>query len=257
MLFEIFKKLDATKNSILHELSALMTDEMLWVIAEADYGYKKEECFSYLKGIVSTKKIPPKIEFVLGECLQLTHYSEPKNREEHIIRAFSATLLLILENTSNIQSMCDEDFTLASLIDSVTILKIAHYSAQELIVWRMISDNNEEKEFCTQNDDKHGDEDIYVNGFFAYALLLLMVFNKEDQEYIESYLTAIENKKIFQLKTNNFNYFKECRNYNLWKRLSNEMIQWKEHIMSKKVNSKLDIIIDCIVNNKPIIYKNK
>lgn len=81
---EVFKRLTTSKDNILIEFSALMTDEMLWVIAEADYGYKKEECFSYLKDIISTKKTPPNVEFALGECLQLMHYSEPKNREEHI-----------------------------------------------------------------------------------------------------------------------------------------------------------------------------
>ena len=88
MPFEIFKKLKASKNNILQELSALMTDEMLWVIAEADYGYKKEECFGYLKNIVSTKKAPSKVPFILGECLQLTHYSEPKIGKNILLEVF-------------------------------------------------------------------------------------------------------------------------------------------------------------------------
>ncbi len=169
---ELLNKLNSSWRDILSELSKSMTDEMLQFIASADYGYKEDKCFSYLNEIVTTQETPNQIEFILSECLELTRWIEPSNKKEHICRAFSCSLLLILENKSNYTPISDENETLAALIESITILKIAQYSTQDLIVWRILSDYNKERElYLADEEDKYYVDEITLNPFFIYSLL--------------------------------------------------------------------------------------
>ena len=65
-----------------------MTNEMLQFIASADYGYKKDQCFIYLKEIVSTQETPNQTAFILSECLELTRWVKPSTRKRTYLQGF-------------------------------------------------------------------------------------------------------------------------------------------------------------------------
>ena len=99
--FELLKRLGYSYQNLITEFSGLVTDNICWQIAKADYGHSAQECFEYLKQMITTQQMPAKVEFILIECLELTRWITPQTRSEHIARAFSCALLLILQGTSN------------------------------------------------------------------------------------------------------------------------------------------------------------
>lgn len=272
---ELLKSYQYSSQVILAELSGYMTDNMLLRIAEADYGYRANACYGYLKKIVATQQTPTQVDFILTECLELTRWITPKSREEHITRAFSCALLLILENTSTYESISDENETLATLLDSITTLKIAFSAAQELIVWRILSDYEKEKKWHESDQalQKHINE-ITINPFFIYGFLLLLVFNQENEadidrvlewninmekyarnlppfrnEYITPHMPSAVLAKPFLLGTTNFK-----QRHDLWKSLTQQMTSWKAGIASELLHQRLDALIDCILNKKAMPF---
>ncbi|MCP4133688.1 MAG: hypothetical protein GY754_22155 [bacterium] len=252
-----------------------MTDDMLWKIAQADYGYEKEKCFNLLKKIITTREIPARVDFIPGECLELTRWTIAQTEEEHIIRAFSSALLIILEPLSDYDCLDDENASLAVLIESMTILRESCKSTQELIVWKILTDYHETLElYLSDEEDKFYVDEITVNDFFIYALLLLMVHNREAEEDAaiivdwnmdmekynnntppyqaqqrESWPIKIKGDETFLLGTTLF-----TQRHTTWKDLSRKLNLGKEYITSYEVRNKIERIADCIINNKAMRF---
>ena len=142
---DLLHEMPASWRDLLAALSLLMTEEMLQGIAAADYGYEAEKCFAYLKKVVMTQEIPKEVDFIVTECLELTRWIVPNNREEHLCRAFSCCLLLILDQKTNYTPISDENETLVGLIESSTALNLASKLTQNLVVWRLLADYKEEE----------------------------------------------------------------------------------------------------------------
>lgn len=258
--------------NLFHQLSKLITDEMVWYIAKADYGYKKEVCYKQLKKILKTKDFPLKPEFILLECLELTRWIIPKNKNEHIIRGFSSVLLLILADKSEYFSD-GENETLITLLDSTLSLRLEFESVQQFIIWRILSDYEKEKKYYIEEDDIESIDEITIDEFFIYALLLTMVFNvqkekdveivadwilemdkfnknlppyysKEREENLQKYNIVIDSKQ-FILGTTNFK-----QHHYLWKEVSKKVLQDAKYIKQESISIKLDNIIKCILNEE-------
>lgn len=258
--------------NLFHQLSKLITDEMVWYIAKADYGYKKEVCYEQLKKILETKDFPLKPEFILLECLELTRWIIPKNKNEHIIRAFSSVLLLILADKSEYFSD-GENETLIILLDSVLSLRLEFENVQQFVIWRILSDYEKEKKYYIEEDDIESIDEITIDEFFIYALLLTMVFNvqkekdveivadwilemdkynknlppyysKEREGNLQKYNIVIDPKQ-FILGTTNYN-----QNHYLWKEVSKKVLQDTKYIKQESISIKLDNIIKCILNEE-------
>ncbi|MFT3793095.1 hypothetical protein [Flavobacterium sp.] len=269
------ERLDSGFEKILSELSVLMTDEMLRKIAAADYGYGEEGNFKILKGIATSQQLPSMVDFGVTECLELTRWILPANREEHLVCAFSSALLLILQEVSDHETIGDQNAELATLIESLTVLEIATESAQELIIWRIVSDYKKELAlYLADEEDRYCIDEITVNAFFIHALLLLLVYNKADEKDIglvvdwsidmekdaknlapfynpnrESSMTSADREATFLLGTTHFN-----QSHEIWKTVTKQMIDWKKWIISANIHKKLEAIIDCVIHEKPMKF---
>lgn len=249
---DLLHKMPASWQDLLASLSLLMTDEMLQHIAAADYGYEAEKCFIYLKQLVTTQEIPKKVAFIVTECLALTRWSVPKNREEHLCRAFSCCLLLLLVHESNYTPVSDENETLVGLIESSIKVGLAPRFTQNLIVWRLLADYKEEEAWYIADQEEVSE--ITLSPFFIYGLLLLMVFNQEEPTVIERILDWSiamdeEAKKYALLDEKGLNqpfllgttYFKQ--RHEVWKQLSQQMNQWRSYITNQPISNKLEQLI--------------
>jgi len=174
---EILRTLDASEDEILFHFFELLSDEMLMQIASADYGYKAQECFEELKQLLITQKLPNQISFHLIECLELTRWIEPKNEMEHVIRAFSCMLLIILERKLNYGPVGEIKNILFPMIDSLFFLNLT-LPAQKLLVWRILND------IQIEIQDYEMDE-ISIQPFLVYSLFLCMIENREALENLE------------------------------------------------------------------------
>ncbi len=248
---ELLEKLNPSIQ-IFQILSDQMSDSMLRIIAKADYGNQEKACFKLLKEIVITQKMPSKVEFILGECLELTRWSIPKDKEEHIIRAFSTTLLLILEATSDLNSL-DENSTLAAFIDSNHELNLCKL-AQKLLVWRLLQDYQYEISF-EEVDDKNLIDEYDLDEFKWFGLFILLIFNQENEEIVSQVVEIILHqdksylvKENFLLGRTNFN-----QRFEIWKSLTSKLIEHKNYIRNEELLQKIDKIIDCVVKDK-IMY---
>lgn len=269
---ELLRGFDASYQNILGKLSQLMTDDKLRVIAQADYKYKEEECFQELKKIVISQKTPKKVSYILGECLELTRWTNAKTEEEHLIRAFSTMLLLILQAVSDYECINDENETLITLLESITKIKTAEKATQELLIWRVLNDYEEEKAiYLADENDKHYVNEITVKDFFIYALLLLLVFNQEKEEVITEVVDWVLDTEKFWQNMEPFHYERpvnpiihqekaepllvsiigsDSLRKELWLNLTQKMRQWKSNLYREAIDKKLDMIIDCILNDK-------
>lgn len=273
--FELLERLGYSYKNLITEFSALVTDEICWEIAKADYGHSAQECFEYLKQIITTQQPPTKTEFILIECLELTRWIIPKTRSEHIARAFSCALLLILQGISNYESISDENETLVTFIDSISALNTTSKAAQELIIWRMITDYETEKKlYLTDESSKDYIDEITVHEFFIFSLLILMVFNQENEQDIDiianwmidmekdaqnmaPFYNEFQNQHMpperltatFLLGQTNFN-----QRHDLWKSIVRQMQQWMAYVNSQSIHEKLNTMIECILNDKPMKF---
>ncbi len=255
---------------LFNQLSELMTDEMIWCIAKADYGCDKDLCYEQLNKILKTKDFPLEPEFILIECLELTRWTTPKNDKEHIIRAFSSMLLIILVNKSEYHPINDENDTLIALLDSVLYLELDCKPIQELIVWRILSDYEKEKQYYIDDNDLESIDEIVINELFIYTLLLAMVFSVQKEEDVEivadwllemdkynknlppyyskereEYLKKYNIPQYFILSTTNYNHY-----HYLWKEVSKKMLLKIKYIKRKSVHLKLESIIKRILDEK-------
>lgn len=269
--FEILKRLELPPQVVLQALSPLMTDDLLEQIAMADYGRGAEECMEYLKEIVHRQQTPQKVTFIFSECLELTRWLLPESRDEHLRRAFSCTLLLILQSTSNYDNITDENEVLAGLTDSIVALQIAPKAVQGLIAWRILTDYEEEKAVYLEDEDsKDYVDEIFINEFFIYALLLMMLFNQEAEKDVERVVTwLIDMEKDIQNITPYYNQQQAMhlsdkhlntsfllgrsgfnQRPDVWKKLSTQMLTWTAYISTPSIKTKLETMVDCIVNEK-------
>lgn len=111
-------------------------DEMLMDVANADYGYRAEEMFRWLRTIRDDGQIPRPVDGWLSEVLELTRNSDPDKPKPtpfepgptglrgHRTRLFACAALLRATTEPNSgYSDCCEDFTLAQCLASAKLLE--------------------------------------------------------------------------------------------------------------------------------------
>lgn len=180
---ELLEVLSPSQYNLLSMVADLMNEKMLWEIARADYGYEADNCFTELAKIKNTKKTPTEIDFTLQEALNLTRWIKPTSKEEHIIRLFSCTNLIILYPVLKVH-VDNENETLAAFIESILYLGDNYYrSSLQLISWRILYDYQEEIKYLKEGNEN--EEDAYIDPVYQYVLLLLMILNKQPEEKIK------------------------------------------------------------------------
>lgn len=116
---ELLNNLNPNKSALLQAIIPKMTEDMLWSIAQADYGFEADYYMQELKKIQKFQVPPKKIEFILKEVLELTRWGDAKTAQEHWKRLFACTnLLMMAYDTERI----GENQTLANLLDSVLFI---------------------------------------------------------------------------------------------------------------------------------------
>ena len=267
---DLLKGIKPSWLNIFHQLTELMTDEMLWYIAKADYGCNKDICHKHLKEITTTGNFPSNPEFILIECLELTRWTKPKNKKEHIITAFATILLLILYVKSD-YLLEGENETLITLINCMENLDLGFENTQQLLAWIILSNYNLEKEEYLEGEDYESLSEIEIDKFFIYALLITLVFNKEEETKIDivtdwlinmyKYEKNIEpyySKEwdLYNQKTNtilNMNQFLLSEGYqrnDLWKEMTEKMLQKIEFIKTPELINNLKYILNIIKMEK-------
>jgi len=120
---------------------------MLCEIAEADYGWKADECYTLLQPILKTGLVAS-ADFNLREVLELIRWSEPDDPDwspggqgprGHWMRLFACTALVRLapKYPDSFYSECD---TLAQLISSAIELgRPVARAAAGMLAWRFLS----------------------------------------------------------------------------------------------------------------------
>src|SRR5437667_4516329 len=66
-------------DELLARVSALVTDEMLLEISEADYGMDADKHLAALRGIRDLVRLPSPLEWEPVEVLELERWSDPDN----------------------------------------------------------------------------------------------------------------------------------------------------------------------------------
>lgn len=256
---QILKTLRSSQDLFLFRITRLLSDEMLWEIARADYGMGAETCFVQLQQIRETKQMPETLDFELQEVLELTRWTEPENREEHVRRAFACASLLIARPTINV---IDETATLASFIESVLALEPDYYcAALQLINWRMLHDFLLELS-CMNEAEGEDEDDVVLDSFFIYAWLLLMVLNQESESSMAVALAWLLKKEsgnyvrsmnestqddTFLLGTTFFN-----ERHHAWKSVTVQILSQTAFITDERMKEVISQIRKAIVNGKPL-----
>lgn len=165
----LLERMEPSSSALLDWLRPEISPSLLEVIAQADYGMDEEAHLVALQSIHCTGIVPPRLEWVPGEVLELIRWSVPEDPswkpgleglDGHRIRAFSCAILLIAAARPE---NCDggENQTLVSLIDSTRVLgSEARRHTRSLVAWRI-------RETELEADDRP---------FFTFAILLLTVF---------------------------------------------------------------------------------
>ncbi|MFT5819763.1 MAG: hypothetical protein ACI8ZM_000988 [Crocinitomix sp.] len=257
------------------ELSKLMTDEVLQLIAVADYGYKEEKCFKLLKEIVRTQELPKELDYNLLECLELTRWSTAGIDVEHKSKAFSCALLLIFGPELGYAAISDENETLASLLESITELETTQKAIPAFLAWRILADYKVELDFyLADEEDKEYIDEITIDPFFIYALLLAMIISEENDtslkrvllwnidmekdlkniapyflDYRVESMTIEEMAEPFLLAGTGFN-----QHNHIWKKLSKNALEFLNQSSDEINNPELLQVLSAVVNNKPIKF---
>ncbi len=248
----LLEESEPSQYEFLAMISDLLDEDMLQQIAEADYGYEAEYCFSELKKIKEAKTIPSKIEFSLREVLELTRWTEPKTTKEHIMRAFSCSCLLILYPILAYPD--DENATLATFVESVATFDSKYQkSAFQLVTWRIL--------FDYAKSSRENEEEIFIyypDTFFIYALLQLMILNQDSAARIltiAKWLVEDENsKRKEQYTVVNQTFLLGLTHDNLrhhtWVTITSQMLTRIEYITDRNVTEKLVEIANSILDTK-------
>ena len=82
-----------------------------------------------------------------------------------------------------------ENETIVSLIDSVVALKVGQKEVQALLTWKVLADYKLELDgYLEDEEDKEYIDEITIDPFFIYGLLLLMLLNDENDKTINQVL---------------------------------------------------------------------
>jgi len=241
---ELLNNLKPNKSALLQAIIPKMTEDMLWSIAQADYGQEADYCMKELKKICKTQAPPKKIEFSLKEVLELTKWRDAKTDKEHWKRLFACTNLLMMAYDTE---LIGENQTLANLLDSVLFLdeKLIQATIQ-LIAWRLLEDAN----FYAEETP-----------FFIYALLYLMLYQKQPTSKIKTlfqWLNEAETKErkmhIQNWGVGNIPFLLGITSYDLrhlvWKELTKQLIPKLEYLDNLELKEELLIILHWIIDYK-------
>ncbi len=171
----------ADSDSLLALLLAAVTDEALDSIADADYGYKRDDNRAALEDMRTSGLVPVPMVSPLHEVMALTRWSAGE-RSEHVGRALACTLLCldVLHPDAFTEDITE---ALASLVESCWKLGPNEQRAlTEFLVWLIEVIRGAEEQYLEDEDE---DEDAPVkeedldscNALAAhYALLLTQLF---------------------------------------------------------------------------------
>lgn len=244
-IIKLLEGLEPSKYELLSKVSGLVNDNMLRKIAEADYGYKADECFQELLKIRESKTTPGEIDFALQEVLELTRWSEPTNKEEHITRFYSSLLLIILYPNLKIH-VNNENETLAVFIEDVLELGPSYYQpALQLISWRTLLDYQDELKAVLEDDGD--EEDVFLDPVLKYTLLLLMTLNNKPQEITERlqhWLFTPEDVGIL------VDTIESGQRSETWLSISKRIVPNQDIVEPKNINTALKQLLTCIIHKQ-------
>ena len=239
---------------------------MVLELASADYRYEQDICYNSLKNIIRTRNLPLIPEPILIECLNLTKWTKPKNKNDYVLTAFSTMLLLILEGEDKYVPDCDGNSILVVFLDSTLNLNINPKYIQEFIAWIILANYNQEKE-CFLKEGEPIDEITIDSQFLIYTLMLILIFNSHNEKevnIIADWLLDMDkfNKNIppfyskekegyrnkYPRRAGSERFFSGLEYYNqklyLWKKMNRKMIQEIEYIKSNSLILKLKNIFN-------------
>jgi hypothetical protein len=165
MTEQLLAPLHPDENALTALFQANIDETMLREIAEADYGWKADECYILLQPILQTGLVTS-AEFHLREVLELIRWSEPEDADwspggqgprGHWMRLFACTALVRL--APKYRALWDSEYdTLAQLTSSAIELgQPVARAAAAMLAWRFLAYPGAEEDAP----------------FFAFAILLL------------------------------------------------------------------------------------
>ena len=165
MTEQLLALLHPNESALTPMFQAKIDETMLREIAEADYGWKADECYSLLQAILKTGLVASD-DFNLREVLELIRWSEPadphwspggQGKRGHWMRLFACTALMRLAPRYQ-ASFDNENDTLAQLISSAIELgRPVAWAAAGILAWRFLT-------YPGNTED---------SAFLAFAILLL------------------------------------------------------------------------------------
>lgn len=157
MIEELLKRFEPDGDVLLRAISAHVTDEMLELIAGADYGDRREEYFAALLQVRQAGSFPDDLARVPMEVLELIRWSEPEDPNwkpgrtgefGHWMRAFSCAAVLRAEHEPWNYKYNDgcTDSTTIQLILSLEALPVQfHREAARSFAWLLLRSDPEGK----------------------------------------------------------------------------------------------------------------
>ena len=168
MTEQLLEPLHPNESALTPLFQAKIDEAMLREIAEADYGWKADECYALLQPILKTGLVTSD-DFNLQEVLELIRWSEPDDPESdpgghgprgHWMRLFACTAMVRLapKYKASFSSECD---TLAQLISSAIELgRPVARAAGSMLAWRFLAHPGDAEDAA----------------FLAFAILLLATY---------------------------------------------------------------------------------
>lgn len=236
---------ESLKNQfgLLTKLSKEVDDNMLWRIAEADYGIDADRCFAMLQKIRNTQKMPKNLTTSLDEVLTLTRWINATTREEHLIRAFSCTCLIIIEGTFEETYLVNsEEGTLSSLLDSITSLGNDYVEAtSQLLSWRIWLDYQKKK------------SQVYIDNLFVFTWLECLILKNQLglKIVLEWLIEDVDDEcELFQLTGKNSPNMIPSVVPERWENMGKVMLDASEAIKNKQVRERLQIFVNAFLINE-------
>ena len=241
--------LQPDKFALLQNVIPNMTDDMLWRIAQADYGHEAIFCMEELRKIKKNQAPPKKIEFALHEVLELTRWTNAETEKDHWMRLFACTNLLMIAHDTETMG---ENQTIANMLESLLSLddNLVHPTIQ-LFAWRLIEDEQDAKFYQEET------------AFFIYALLYLLLLLKKPTAQIRTlfdWLVTVEAKERAGQEWNpsfllGISVFDQ-RHY-VWKELTQQLIPQLDYLEDTDLKEEMLIVLQWIVAYKKIKKRKK
>lgn len=140
-----------SKTALLDRVRRDVDDDMLWVIARADYGYKAEELFPPLVQMRDSGQIPVPMKFWLQEVLALTRWCDPERPElsgfgygpsgisGHWTRLFVCAALLRADVEPAVDVEDGATSTLAQMLVNASLMESSVNEAiGQFLAWRLM-----------------------------------------------------------------------------------------------------------------------